>query len=89
MRIGVPKEIKPQENRAGLTPPAVHELASHGHDVLVQTGTGAGIGCSDDEYAAAGARIVPDAAAVFDAAQLVVKVKEPQPQPAPTSWNAT
>jgi alanine dehydrogenase len=79
MRVGVPKEIKPQENRAGLTPPAVHELVRHGHEVLVQAGTGAGIGCDDAQYAAAGARIVPDAATVFAQAQMVVKVKEPQP----------
>jgi len=79
MRIGVPKEIKPQENRAGLTPPAVHELVRHGHEVLVQTGTGGGIGCDDAQYRAAGARVVPDAAAVFGEAELVVKVKEPQP----------
>ncbi len=78
MRIGVPKEIKPQENRAGLTPPAVHELVRHGHEVLVQAGTGAGIGCDDPLYAAAGARIVPQAADVFAEAELVVKVKEPQ-----------
>ncbi|MBI5716500.1 MAG: alanine dehydrogenase [Burkholderiales bacterium] len=79
MRIGVPQEIKPQENRAGLTPPAVQELVRHGHEVLVQSGTGAGIGCDDAQYTAAGARIVPDAAAVFAAADMVVKVKEPQP----------
>ncbi|MBL8359485.1 MAG: alanine dehydrogenase [Rubrivivax sp.] len=79
MRIGVPKEIKPQENRAGLTPPAVHELVAHGHEVLVQSGTGLGIGCDDTQYASAGARILPDAAAVFDAAEMIVKVKEPQP----------
>jgi alanine dehydrogenase len=78
MRIGVPREIKPQESRAGLTPPAVHELVRHGHEVLVQAGTGAGIGCDDAQYAAAGARIVPDAAAVFAAAEMIVKVKEPQ-----------
>ncbi|MFO1295279.1 MAG: alanine dehydrogenase [Rubrivivax sp.] len=79
MRIGVPKEIKPQENRAGLTPPAVHELVRHGHEVLVQAGTGEGIGCGDEQYGAAGARIVADAAAVFGGAELIVKVKEPQP----------
>ncbi len=80
MRIGVPKEIKPQENRAGLTPPAVHELVAHGHEVVVQAGTGAGIGCSDAEYQAAGARVLPDAGAVFETGELIVKVKEPQPQ---------
>jgi alanine dehydrogenase len=79
MRIGVPREIKPQEHRAGLTPPAVHELATHGHEVWVQSGSGDGIGCGDAQYAAAGARIAPDAAAVFGSADLIVKVKEPQP----------
>jgi alanine dehydrogenase len=80
MRIGVPTEIKPQENRAGLTPPAVRELVAHGHAVFVQAGAGAGIGCDDAQYAAAGARLVPDAASVFEAADMVVKVKEPQPE---------
>ncbi|MFG6449516.1 alanine dehydrogenase [Roseateles sp. BYS180W] len=79
MRIGVPKEIKAQENRAGLTPPAVHELVRHGHEVLVQSGCGTGIGCDDAQYSAAGAHIVPSAADVFGAADMVVKVKEPQP----------
>jgi alanine dehydrogenase len=78
VRIGVPKEIKPQENRAGLTPGSVHELVREGHEVLIQAGTGAGIGCDDAAYAAAGARIVSDAAAVFGQAELIVKVKEPQ-----------
>lgn len=80
MRIGVPKEIKVHEYRAGLTPPSVRELTARGHEVLVQAGTGAGIGCSDDEYAQAGARVVPDAASAFAQADMVVKVKEPQPQ---------
>ena len=79
MRIGVPKEIKPQENRAGLTPSAVHELVLRGHEVLVQSGLGAGIGCDDAQYQAAGAKLLPDAAAVFAAAEMIVKVKEPQP----------
>ena len=57
MRVGVPKEIKPQEHRAGLTPASVGELVLHGHEVLVQAGTGAGIGCDDAQYTAAGARI--------------------------------
>jgi len=78
MRIGVPKEIKPQENRAGLTPPSVREFVRHGHEVLVQSGTGSGIGCDDAQYAAAGARVVPEAAAVFAEAEMVIKVKEPQ-----------
>lgn len=78
MHIGVPKEIKPQEHRAGLTPPSVRELVQHGHQVSVQTGTGAGIGCDDAQYEAAGARIVPDAASVFAQAEMIIKVKEPQ-----------
>jgi alanine dehydrogenase len=80
MHIGVPKEIKNHEYRVGLTPAGVRELAHHGHRVSVQAGAGAGIGCLDLEYEAAGAQILPDAAAVFAAAELIVKVKEPQPQ---------
>ncbi|MCW5636635.1 MAG: alanine dehydrogenase [Rubrivivax sp.] len=80
MRVGVPREIKTHEYRAGLTPPSVRELVRHGHEVLVQAGTGAGIGCDDASYAAAGARIAPDAASVFGEAEMIVKVKEPQPQ---------
>ena len=79
MRIGCPKEIKPQEYRVGLTPAAAREAVAHGHEVLVETGAGAGAGFDDAAYIAAGARIAPDAAAVFAAAELVVKVKEPQP----------
>ena len=79
MRVGVPKEIKVQEHRVGLTPMAVHEYVAAGHDVLVQTGAGAGIGAGDAAYVAAGGRIVPDAAAVFASADMIVKVKEPQP----------
>jgi alanine dehydrogenase len=79
MLIGVPREIKPQEARVGLTPDAVREYVAHGHEVLVETGAGAGIGASDDAYRAAGARIAPDAASVFAAAGMIVKVKEPQP----------
>jgi alanine dehydrogenase len=78
MRIGVPKEIKTLEHRVGLTPESVRECVSHGHEVLVETGAGAGIGAGDDAYRQAGARIAPDAAAVFEAAGLIVKVKEPQ-----------
>ncbi len=80
MRIGVPKEIKTHEYRAGLTPPAVRELVAAGHEVLVQTGTGSDIGCDDAQYVAAGARIAPDAQTVFGDAQMIVKVKEPQAQ---------
>ncbi len=77
MRIGVPKEIKIREYRVGLTPTNVRELVAHGHSVAVEHNAGAGIGMTDQHYAAAGARIVADAAAVFADAELIVKVKEP------------
>ena len=78
MRIGCPKEIKPQEFRVGLTPAAAAEAVGRGHEVLVETGAGQGSGFADEDYRAAGARILPDAPAVFAEAELVVKVKEPQ-----------
>ncbi len=80
MRIGCPKEIKNHEYRVGLTPASVRELASRGHSVLIQAGAGAEIGLTDAQYEAAGATIVADAASVFAAADMIVKVKEPQPQ---------
>ena len=79
MRVGVPKEIKNHEYRVGLTPGAVREYVSRGHDVLVETTAGAGIAADDAAYVAAGAAIVPTAAEVFERAQMIVKVKEPQP----------
>jgi alanine dehydrogenase len=78
MRIGVPKEIKPQENRVGLTPDSVQELTRAGHAVLVQAQAGAGIGCDDAAYRAAGAQIAATAAEVFAGTDMIVKVKEPQ-----------
>ncbi|MGH8207064.1 MAG: alanine dehydrogenase, partial [Steroidobacteraceae bacterium] len=78
MRIGVPKEIKVHEYRVGLVPSAVRELRAAGHELLVQTGAGNGIGCSDEDYRQAGAAIAPHAEAVWDDSQLIVKVKEPQ-----------
>jgi alanine dehydrogenase len=78
MKIGVPKEIKVHEYRVGLVPAGVHELAERGHEVLVQSGAGAGIGFEDADYEAAGAKIAAQAADVFGAADLIVKVKEPQ-----------
>jgi alanine dehydrogenase len=78
MRIGVPKEIKNHEYRVGLVPAGVRELVEAGHEVLIQSTAGAGIGVDDAAYQAAGARIVAQAADVFAAADLVVKVKEPQ-----------
>lgn len=80
MRIGLPKEIKNHEYRVGLTPASVRELTSHGHSVLVQTGAGADIGLSDEQYLAAGATLAANAAEVFAASEMIVKVKEPQPQ---------
>jgi alanine dehydrogenase len=79
MLVGVPKEIKTHEYRVGLVPGSVRELVLHGHKVLVETGAGAGIGFADDAYRAAGAEIAPDARSVFAAADMIVKVKEPQP----------
>ena len=78
MKIGVPKEIKVHEYRVGLVPAAVRELVAAGHEVLVERGAGSGVGFDDAAYEAVGARIAADARAVFAAADLVVKVKEPQ-----------
>src|SRR5687767_11289019 len=78
MKVGVPTEIKTDEYRVALTPSGVRELAEHGHEVVVQAGAGEGSAISDADYASQGAEIVPDAAAVFGAADMVVKVKEPQ-----------
>src|SRR5207302_8628309 len=80
MRIGAPKEIKVQEYRVGLTPDAVAELTARGHSVTVETGAGAGVDYSDADYVAAGAQIAANAADVFETAELIVKVKEPQPE---------
>jgi alanine dehydrogenase len=77
MVIGVPREIKTHEHRVGLTPQSVRELVEHDHSVLVEGGAGAGVGLSDESYERAGARIVSDAAALYSAASMIVKVKEP------------
>jgi len=79
MRIGVPTEIKTHEYRVGLTPGAVREYVGRGHNVLVQSGAGLGIGADDAAYVAAGAAIAADAAQVFAQSEMIVKVKEPQP----------
>src|SRR5579859_5324515 len=79
MRVGVPKEIKNHEYRVGLTPGSVAELVAAGHEVFVETKAGMGIDFEDQDYVAAGATILPDAASVFDKAEMIVKVKEPQP----------
>ncbi|MGV6847863.1 MAG: alanine dehydrogenase [Marinibacterium sp.] len=78
MKIGCPREIKPQEFRVGLTPFAVAEAVAHGHEVLIEKGAGEGAGFSDSDYSAAGARLVDTAAEIFAQADMIVKVKEPQ-----------
>jgi len=70
--VGIPKELKTHEYRVGLTPTSVREVTSRGHQVIVETGAGAGIGAADSAYEKAGARIAPD---VWDDAELIVKVK--------------
>ncbi len=79
MRVGVPTEIKTDEYRVALTPAGVRELVDAGHEVYVQKGAGEGSAILDDAYVAQGATILPDADAVFDQAEMIVKVKEPQP----------
>ncbi|SDL86592.1 alanine dehydrogenase [Aliiruegeria lutimaris] len=79
MLIGVPKEIKNHEYRVGLTPESVSELVGRGHSVQVETGAGIGIGADDEAYRTAGATIGATAAEIFEAAEMIVKVKEPQP----------
>lgn len=79
MRVGVPREIKVHEYRVGLTPMGAAELVQAGHEVFVETRAGDGVGFADSAYEAVGAKILPDADAVFKSAELIVKVKEPQP----------
>src|SRR6201984_2793289 len=79
MRIGVPREIKAHEYRVGLVPAGVRELIAAGHEVLVETGAGNGIGVDDAQFRTAGAAIAASAAEVFQRAEMVIKVKEPQP----------
>jgi alanine dehydrogenase len=79
MRVGCPKEIKNHEYRVGLTPGSVREYVAHGHEVIIETKAGAGIGAEDDAYRAAGAKIVATAKDVFEKSDMIVKVKEPQP----------
>jgi alanine dehydrogenase len=77
MQVGVPKEVKDNEFRVAITPIGVHELVAHDHEVVIQTQAGVGSGISDDEFVAAGAKILPDADAVWGSADMVLKVKEP------------
>ncbi|MFK0300431.1 alanine dehydrogenase [Brevundimonas sp. NPDC090276] len=78
MRVGVPREIKTNEHRVGLTPTAAREYVAHGHEVRIETGAGLGAGFTDADYVKAGAAIVADAETVFADSQMIVKVKEPQ-----------
>jgi alanine dehydrogenase len=78
MKIGCPKEIKPQEFRVGMTPNAAREAVNHGHSVLIEAGAGMGSGFTDADYVAAGAQIIGTAEEVFAQAEMIVKVKEPQ-----------
>ena len=80
MLVGVPKEIKNNEYRVGMTPASVRELTSRGHQVLVQTNAGTEIGLSDEQYVAAGASMATTAKEIFERADMIVKVKEPQPE---------
>ena len=77
MRIAIPTEVKDNEFRVAITPAGVHDLVLHGHDVLVQAGAGVGSSISDQQYASAGATILPDAASIWATAELLLKVKEP------------
>lgn len=80
MIVGVPKEIKANENRVAITPAGVDEVVKAGHTVVVESGAGVGSGITDEEYAASGARILPRATDVYEAADLILKVKEPLAQ---------
>src|SRR5438552_3879757 len=79
MRIGVPGEVKPDEYRVAITPAGVRELTERGHEVLIQAGAGEGSAIADEQFQAQGAAVVPHARSVFELAELVLKVKEPQP----------
>ena len=89
MKVGVPTEIKTDEYRVALTPAGVRELVEHGHEVVVQAGAGEGSAITDADYAEQGASILPDAAAVFAEADMIVKVKEPQAPRSRCSSRAT
>ena len=78
MKIGVPKEIKPQENRIGLTPESVKTLVSEGHEVIIENNGGYEAGFENEQYIKAGAKIANSASDIFNDAEIIVKVKEPQ-----------
>src|SRR5260221_13119616 len=78
MIVGIPKEIKQQEYRVGLPPSAAYQLIRRGHQVLVENGAGIGAGFPDTDYESAGAQVIKDHKTIFERAELIVKVKEPQ-----------
>ncbi|HEV8045950.1 MAG TPA: alanine dehydrogenase, partial [Rubrobacter sp.] len=78
--IGVPREVKDNERRVSMQPDGVTEMVHHGHEVVVEKGAGVGAGFEDEEYESCGARLVAGAGEVFEAADLIVKVKEPVPE---------
>src|SRR6476620_4653745 len=80
MRVGVPKEVKPDEYRVAIMPVGVELMTKNGHEVYIETGAGVGSGFTDEDYQKRGAKILPTAKEVFDKAEMIVKVKEPQPQ---------
>ncbi len=80
MIIGIPKEIKPQENRVGLTANSVKSLVDEGHEVIIETNAGNGSGFQDSDYLEAGGKIIDTAKEIFEHAEMIVKVKEPQSQ---------
>jgi alanine dehydrogenase len=82
MIIGIPREIKRDENRVAMTPAGVDVLRRHGHEVLVETGAGIASGFADDSYADVGARIIDAADDIFNLAEMLLRVKEPQPSEA-------
>ncbi len=77
MLIGIPKEIKPQESRVGLTPASVKELIDNGHEVLIQEGAGFGAGFADDDYKITGAKLITEPSDIFNESDMIIKVKEP------------
>jgi alanine dehydrogenase len=79
VKVGVPREVKPDEHRVAITPAGVREMVEHGHEVLVEFGAGEGSAIADSDFESQGARIAPGPAAVFGEAEMVLKVKEPQP----------
>ena len=77
MKIGVPKEIKNNENRVGLTPEAAASLVEHGHSVFIESSSGSGIGFFDQDYMNVGCQILAGAREIYDSSELIIKVKEP------------